>query len=69
MHLNNLYQLSSQGLQFFKGTYAQYLAQSSHHLKVLEKKITFVKSARKKLQQQAQNNKEKAQQREAQGNR
>jgi ATPase subunit of ABC transporter with duplicated ATPase domains len=68
MHVNNIYQLSSLGLQCFKGNYSQYLAQSSHHLKVLEKKITDVKSTRIKLKQQAQTNKEKAQQREAQGN-
>ncbi|PSW21767.1 ABC transporter ATP-binding protein [Photobacterium sanctipauli] len=68
-HVDAIYQLTSLGLLYFKGNYDTYLAQSTAQTEALDRQIIHAKSEQKRLERQAQTNKEKAQQREAQGNR
>ncbi|GDY28013.1 ABC transporter ATP-binding protein [Agarivorans sp. Toyoura001] len=67
--VSTIYQLTRLGLRFYSGNYDEYWAQSSAQSDALDKQITQVKSEQKKIERQAQANKEKAQQREAKGNR
>ncbi|MCL9773783.1 ABC-F family ATP-binding cassette domain-containing protein [Vibrio methylphosphonaticus] len=62
-------QMTHLGLDYFKGNYDHYLAQSTLQTTALNKKIAQVKSEQKKCERQAQLSQEKAQQRAAQGNR
>ncbi|MGR5066454.1 ATP-binding cassette domain-containing protein [Photobacterium sp. DNB22_13_2] len=68
-HVEGIYQLTSLGLRFFKGNYDDYFEQSTTQSEALDKQVSSLKSEQKRLERQAQTNKEKAQQREAQGNR
>lgn len=68
-YVDGIYQLTSLGLHFFKGNYDAYLAQSSSQTQALHRQITHLKKEKKKIERQAQATKEKAQQRESQGNR
>ncbi len=68
-HADGIYQLTSLGLCFFKGNYDVYLDRSSGQAEALDRQITYFKSEQRKIERQAQANKEKAQRREAQGNR
>ncbi|MEZ8068511.1 ABC-F family ATP-binding cassette domain-containing protein [Vibrio sp. FF145] len=68
-HMEGIYHLNSLGLRFYKGNYDDYFTQMSSQSEALDKQITHHQSEKKRLERQAQINKEKAQQREAQGNR
>ncbi|QUM80818.1 ABC-F family ATP-binding cassette domain-containing protein [Moritella sp. 5] len=68
-HVDGIYQLTSLGLGFFKGNYEAYSAQSSTQAEALERQITHVKAEQRRVERQAQTNKEKALQRERHGNR
>ncbi|MGF1735390.1 ATP-binding cassette domain-containing protein [Photobacterium satsumensis] len=68
-HVEGIYQLTSLGLRFFKGDYDAFHEQSTTQSEALDKQISGLKSEQKRLERQAQANKEKAQQRESQGNR
>ncbi|MGF1787446.1 ATP-binding cassette domain-containing protein [Photobacterium swingsii] len=67
-HVDAIYQLTGLGLGYFKGNYDVFLAQSSAKSEALDKKISYLSAEQKRLERQAQVNKEKAQQREAHGN-
>ncbi len=67
-HVDAIYQLTGLGLGYFKGSYDVFLAQSSAKSEALDKKILYLSAEQKRLERQAQVNKEKAQQREAHGN-
>ncbi|PSU33510.1 ATP-binding cassette domain-containing protein [Photobacterium lutimaris] len=68
-HVEGIYQLTSLGLRFFKGNYDAFFEQSTTQSDALDKQLSSLKSEQKRLERQAQANKEKAQQREAHGNR
>ncbi|MGF1684586.1 ATP-binding cassette domain-containing protein [Photobacterium minamisatsumaniensis] len=68
-HVDGIYQLTSLGLRFYSGNYDAFSEQSSIQSYALDKQILHFKSEQKRLERQAQANKEKAQQREAHGNR
>ncbi|MEZ9717431.1 ATP-binding cassette domain-containing protein [Vibrio cyclitrophicus] len=68
-HMEGIYHLSSLGLRFYKGNYDDYYKQISSQSEALDKQIAHHQSEKKRLERQAQTNKEKAQQRESQGNR
>ncbi|WP_210473523.1 ABC-F family ATP-binding cassette domain-containing protein [Vibrio crassostreae] len=68
-HMEGIYHLNSLGLRFYKGNYDDYFKQISSQNEALDKQITHHQSEKRRLERQAQANKEKAQQREAQGNR
>lgn len=68
-HVEGNYQLTSLGLRFFKGDYDAFHEQSTTQSEALDKQISGLKSEQKRLERQALANKEKAQQREAQGKR
>ncbi|MEZ8739038.1 ATP-binding cassette domain-containing protein [Photobacterium swingsii] len=67
-HVDAIYQLTGLGLGYFKGNYDVFLAQSSAKSEALDKKISYLSAEQKRLERQAQASKEKAQQREAHGN-
>lgn len=68
-HMEGIYHLNSLGLRFYKGNYDDYFKQMSSQSEALDKQIAHHQSEKKRLDRQAQANKEKAQQRESQGNR
>ncbi|MFA0087679.1 ATP-binding cassette domain-containing protein [Vibrio sp. 10N.261.51.F12] len=68
-HVDAIYRLTSLGIDYFKGSYDDYFAQSTAQSAALNKQISHLSSEQKKLERQAQVNQEKAQQREAKGNR
>lgn len=68
-HMEGIYHLNSLGLRFYKGNYDDYFKQMSSQSEAFDKQITHHQSEKKRLERQAQANKEKAQQRESQGNR
>ncbi|CAH7477254.1 Elongation factor 3 [Vibrio chagasii] len=68
-HMEGIYHLNSLGLRFYTGNYDDYFKQMSSQSEALDKQIAHHQSERRRLERQAQANKEKAQQREAQGNR
>ncbi|MEZ9196352.1 ATP-binding cassette domain-containing protein, partial [Vibrio sp. 10N.247.311.18] len=67
--MEGIYHLNSLGLRFYKGNYDDYFKQMSNQADALDKQIAHHQSEKKRLERQAQANKEKAQQRESQGNR
>ncbi|PSV47483.1 ATP-binding cassette domain-containing protein [Photobacterium indicum] len=68
-HVDAIYQLTGLGLTFFSGNYDVYQEQVTTQSAALDRKIVQLKAEQKKIERQTQANKEKAQQREAQGNR
>ncbi len=66
---NGIYQLTSLGLTYYKGNYDCFAKQSATKTLALDKQIAHLESNQKRIERQVQENKEKAQQREAQGNR
>ena len=68
-HMEGIYHLNSLGMRFYNGNYDDYFTQMSSQSEALDKQITHHQSEKKRLERQAQTNKEKAQQRESQGNR
>ncbi|WP_061018279.1 ATP-binding cassette domain-containing protein [Vibrio splendidus] len=68
-NMEGIYHLNSLGLRFYKGNYDDYFKQMSSQSEALDKQIAHHQSEKKRLERQAQANKEKAQQRESQGNR
>lgn len=68
-HMKGIYHLNSLGLRFYKGNYDDYFKQMSSQNEALDKQIAHHQSEKRRLERQAQANKEKAQQRESQGNR
>ncbi|MEZ8882195.1 ATP-binding cassette domain-containing protein [Vibrio sp. 10N.222.54.F6] len=68
-NMEGIYHLNSLGLRFYKGNYDGYFKQMSSQSEALDKQIAHHQSEKKRLERQAQVNKEKAQQRESQGNR
>jgi ATPase subunit of ABC transporter with duplicated ATPase domains len=68
-HMEGIYHLNSLGLRFYKGNYDDYFKQISSQSEALDKQIAHHQSEKKRLDRQTQANKEKAQQRESQGNR
>ncbi|WP_373938559.1 ATP-binding cassette domain-containing protein [Vibrio kanaloae] len=67
--MEGIYHLNSLGVRFYKGNYDDYFKQVSSQSEALNKQIEYHQSEKKRLERQAQANKEKAQQRESQGNR
>lgn len=67
--MEEIYHLNSLSVRFYKGNYDDYFKQVSSQSEALNKQIAHHKSEKKRLERQAQANKEKAQQRESQGNR
>ncbi len=67
--VGEIWQLSDLGLKVFGGNYDFYKQQNDTERQALERQILSVEKQQKKLKQQAQCEREKAQQREAQGNR
>ncbi len=67
--VDEIWQLSDLGLKVFGGNYDFYKQQNDTERQALERQILSVEKQQKKLKQQAQCEREKAQQREAQGNR
>ncbi|MEZ8022584.1 ATP-binding cassette domain-containing protein [Vibrio sp. 1F255] len=67
--MEGIYHLNSLGLRFYKGNYDDYFKQMSNQADALDKQIAHHQSEKKRLERQTQANKEKAQQRESQGNR
>ena len=65
--MDEIWELSGLGLQVFGGNYNVYSEQKSAELKAVERKLASVDKQRKKLEIQAQKNREKADQRAAQG--
>ncbi|MEO9493026.1 MAG: ATP-binding cassette domain-containing protein [Vibrio splendidus] len=68
-HMEGIYHLNSLGMRFYKGNYDNYFTQMSSQSEALDKQIVHHQSEKKRLERQTQANKEKAQQRESQGNR
>lgn len=67
--VDNIYQLSSLGMANFSGNYDEFVKHQSQQSLALDKRINQLTSEKKKIEKQAQINREKAQQRESQGNR
>ena len=67
--VGGIYQLTKLGLRYFKGNYDHFLEQTTQQSTALNRQIDHLKTEKKKIERQAQVNREKAQQREAQGNR
>ncbi|WP_260261033.1 ATP-binding cassette domain-containing protein [Vibrio intestinalis] len=65
--MNEIWELSGLGLQVFGGNYDVYTKQKSAELQAVERKLASVDKQRKKLEIQAQRNREKAEQRAAKG--
>lgn len=65
--MNEIWELSGLGLQVFGGNYDVYSQQKSAELQAVERKLESVDKQRKKLEFQAQRNRENAEQRAAQG--
>lgn len=66
--MEEIWQLSSLGLQIFGGNYDVYAEQKRHESQALERQLTSLDKQQRQLVIQAQRNREKAQQRAAQGN-
>ncbi|EGA64556.1 ATP-binding cassette domain-containing protein [Vibrio brasiliensis] len=67
-HMDQIWELSKLGLVQYGGNYDFYHQQKSTERAALERQIEAVRGEQKRLDVQAQKNREKAQQREAQGN-
>jgi ATPase subunit of ABC transporter with duplicated ATPase domains len=65
--MNEIWELSGLGLQVFGGNYDVYSKQKSVELQAVERKLVSVDKQRKKLEIQAQRNREKTEQRAALG--
>ncbi|MGP8308258.1 ATP-binding cassette domain-containing protein [Vibrio sp. YIC-376] len=65
--MNEIWELSGLGLQVFGGNYDVYAKQKSTELQAVDRQLASVDKQRKKLEMQAQRNREKADQRAAQG--
>ncbi|UPQ90269.1 ATP-binding cassette domain-containing protein [Vibrio sinaloensis] len=65
--MDQIWQLSSLGLTQYGGNYDHYYAQQQQHAAAIERQLDSVHKQQKALQRQAQRNKEKADQRTAQG--
>lgn len=68
-HMQAIYQLTGLGLNYFTGNYQAYFEQTQTQQKALDQRIDNLKAEQKKIEKQAQKNKEAADQRAAQGNR
>ncbi|WEM44753.1 ATP-binding cassette domain-containing protein (plasmid) [Photobacterium sp. DA100] len=68
-HVEGIYHLTSLGLQYYQGNYDAFFSQHTLKENALDRQITQLKSEQKKIERQQQASKEKAQQRQAQGNR
>lgn len=66
--MEEIWQLSSLGLQVFGGNYDVYAEQKRYESQALERQLTSLDKQQRQLVIQAQRNREKAQQRAAQGN-
>ncbi|MDW6093960.1 ATP-binding cassette domain-containing protein [Vibrio rhizosphaerae] len=66
--MEEIWELSGLGLQVFGGNYDVYAEQKRTELQAVERQLASVDKQRKKLAVQAQRNREKAEQRAAQGN-
>ncbi len=65
--MDEIWELSGLGLQVFGGNYDVYFEQKSAELQAVERQLASVEKQQKKLEMQAQRNREKADQRAAQG--
>ncbi len=65
--MDEIWELSGLGLQVFGGNYDVYAEQKRTELQAVERKLASVEKQQKKLEMQAQRNREKADQRAAQG--
>lgn len=68
-HVEAIYHLSTLGMEHYSGNYDFYLQQYQIQENALNRRIVGLKTEQKKIERQAQRNKEKMEQREAQGNR
>lgn len=66
-HVDGIYHLTSLDMQYYQGNYDDFYSQHTLVENALDRKITQLKSERKKIERQQQASKEKAQQRQAQG--
>jgi ATPase subunit of ABC transporter with duplicated ATPase domains len=66
--MEEIWELSTLGLRVFGGNYDVYIKQKCQDLQALERQLTNVDNQKKQLEVQAQRNREKAEQRSAQGN-
>ncbi|OAN17802.1 elongation factor 3 [Photobacterium jeanii] len=66
--MEEIWELSSLGLQVYGGNYDFYAEQKSTEIQSVERQLTQVTKQKKRLKEQAQRNKEKAEQRASQGN-
>ncbi|WP_172558744.1 ATP-binding cassette domain-containing protein [Vibrio fluvialis] len=66
--MDEIWELSGLGLQVFGGNYEVYAEQKRGELSAVERQLACVTKQQKQLEEQAQRNREKAEQRAAQGN-
>ncbi|WP_315904872.1 ATP-binding cassette domain-containing protein [Vibrio fluvialis] len=66
--MDEIWELSGLGLQVFGGNYDVYVEQKRSELLAVERQLACVTKQQKQLEEQAQRNREKAEQRAAQGN-
>ncbi|NOH78627.1 ABC-F family ATP-binding cassette domain-containing protein [Vibrio sp. RE86] len=66
--MEEIWELSTLGLQVFGGNYDDYAKHKSTELQAVERQLTSVEKQKKQLELQAQHNREKAEQRAAKGN-
>jgi len=65
--MEGIYQLTGIGMSYFKGNYDAFSKQNTCQITALDKQINHLKTEQKKITRQGQINKEKSQQRQAQG--